>query len=97
LNQESKISLRFSINDHFGGLLQMAKIKVHDLKPTGIDLFNDSDSYLNELGSDELEEEMGGKLVLIGRYTIITPTRPWSPWCYPTLTRTVITRTPVIL
>ncbi|NEO41860.1 MAG: hypothetical protein F6J90_38280 [Moorea sp. SIOASIH] len=38
----------------------MANIKVKDIKPTGADLFNDSESFMNELSNDELEQAMGG-------------------------------------
>ncbi len=38
----------------------MAKIKVNDINPTGADLFDDSESFMNELSTDELEQAMGG-------------------------------------
>ncbi|OLT59660.1 hypothetical protein BJP37_12085 [Moorena bouillonii PNG] len=41
----------------------MAKIKVKDIKPTGADLFNDSESFMNELSNDELEQAMGGRIL----------------------------------
>ncbi len=41
----------------------MAKIKVKDIKPTGADLFNDSESFMNELSNDELEQAMGGRII----------------------------------
>ena len=43
----------------------MAKIKIKDIKSTGADLFNDSESFMNELSNDELEQAMGGGLVRV--------------------------------
>ncbi|NEO44494.1 MAG: hypothetical protein F6K55_10315 [Moorea sp. SIO4A3] len=43
----------------------MAKIKIKDIKPTGADLFKDSESFMNELSNDELEQAMGGGLVRV--------------------------------
>ncbi len=42
----------------------MAKIKVRDIKPTGTDLFEDSESFLNEVSSDEIEQTFGGMLAV---------------------------------
>ncbi|MEG4183601.1 hypothetical protein QUA32_17730 [Microcoleus sp. Pol14D6] len=38
----------------------MATIKISDLHPTGSDLFQDSENYLNELTDDELDLTHGG-------------------------------------
>lgn len=38
----------------------MSNIKVNDLKPTGADLFTDSEGFMDELSNDELEQTMGG-------------------------------------
>ncbi len=38
----------------------MAKIKVNDIKPIGTKLFDDSESFMNELRNDELEQALGG-------------------------------------
>jgi hypothetical protein len=38
----------------------MATIKISDLHPTGADLFQDSENYLNELTDDELDLTQGG-------------------------------------
>lgn len=38
----------------------MTTLKVYDLKPTGAELLNDSETYLNELGEAELENIYGG-------------------------------------
>lgn len=38
----------------------MATIKIHDLNPTGSQLFSDSESYLNELTDDEININGGG-------------------------------------
>lgn len=33
----------------------MSTIKINDLRPTGAELFSDSESYMNELGDSELD------------------------------------------
>ena len=38
----------------------MATIKISDLHPTGADLFQDSENYLNELTDEELGLTQGG-------------------------------------
>lgn len=38
----------------------MSKIKISDIKPTGVELFNDSESFMNELNDSEVEQAMGG-------------------------------------
>lgn len=38
----------------------MATIKISDLHPTGSELFSDSESYMSELGDNELEIVNGG-------------------------------------
>ncbi|NEO68976.1 hypothetical protein [Moorena sp. SIO3H5] len=43
----------------------MAKIKIKDIKLTGADLFDDSESFMNELSNDELDQAMGGGLVRV--------------------------------
>ncbi|NEP54095.1 MAG: hypothetical protein F6K65_37015, partial [Moorea sp. SIO3C2] len=43
----------------------MAKIKIKDIKSTGADLFDDSESFMNELSNDELDQAMGGLLVRV--------------------------------
>ena len=38
----------------------MAKLKINGIKPSGAELFNDSESFMNELSNDELEQTIGG-------------------------------------
>ena len=38
----------------------MANITILDINPTGADLFDDSESFLENLRTDELEQAMGG-------------------------------------
>jgi hypothetical protein len=38
----------------------MATIKIENLKPTGAELFFDSESFMNELSNDELGHVLGG-------------------------------------
>jgi bacteriocin-like protein len=40
----------------------MATINISDLRPTGSELFSDSESYMNELSDSELETINGGLL-----------------------------------
>ena len=43
----------------------MASIKIDNLQPAGSDLFNDSESYLNELNNQELDFVNGGSIIII--------------------------------
>ncbi|URD48501.1 hypothetical protein [Chroococcidiopsis sp. CCNUC1] len=38
----------------------MATINISDLRPTGSELFSDSETYMNELGDNELDDINGG-------------------------------------
>lgn len=38
----------------------MASIKIVDLRPAGSELFQDEESFLNELGKHELDSMIGG-------------------------------------
>ncbi|MBW4641948.1 MAG: hypothetical protein KME23_02830 [Goleter apudmare HA4340-LM2] len=51
----------------------MAKIKVSDIKPTGADLFDDSESFLSEVSNDELENAIGGLVAADARSIITAP------------------------
>ena len=53
----------------------MTNVKVNNIKPTGADLFNDSESFLRELKDQRTKQFMGGKSI---------PT-VHSPLCVPTL------------
>jgi hypothetical protein len=39
----------------------MASIKISDLRPSGLDLFGDSESFLNDLSDNDLATINGGK------------------------------------
>jgi hypothetical protein len=52
----------------------MATIKICDLHPTGADLFQDSENYLNELTDEELDLTQGGKTGSV----VITIASKWS-------------------
>ncbi len=43
----------------------MASIQIYDLQPTGFDLFNDSESFMNELTDNELVNTQGGDATTI--------------------------------
>ena len=38
----------------------MSNIKINDLKPSGAELFDDPESFLDELTNDDLQQIMGG-------------------------------------
>ena len=40
----------------------MASIEINNLQPAGADLFNDSESYLNDLKSQEWDVVSGGSM-----------------------------------
>ncbi|MDB9305030.1 hypothetical protein PN488_11690 [Nodularia spumigena CS-591/12] len=44
----------------------MANIVISDLRPAGSELFMDSESYLNDLTNDELNQTSGGASFLLG-------------------------------
>ncbi|MBC1236971.1 MULTISPECIES: bacteriocin [Nostoc] len=48
----------------------MANIKLHDLSPAGSELFEDSESFLNELNTEELTHVNGGLLSITITITI---------------------------
>ena len=48
----------------------MASIKLSDLRPAGVELFQDSESFLNELGDRELS--VSGGLVVVGNISQAT-------------------------
>jgi hypothetical protein len=49
----------------------MANIKVRDLTSiTGVDLFNDSESFMRDLTDDELANQAGGITRAIARVTL---------------------------
>ena len=52
----------------------MASIKIDNLQPTGSDLFNDSESYLNELNNQELELVNGGSTIELSIIITVTVT-----------------------
>lgn len=69
----------------------MASIKIHNLKPTGSELFNDSESFLNELSEGEINSVEGGLLTVSLTYSVsVTRTYSYS-WTY---TRTYPSRLP---
>ncbi|OUL37307.1 hypothetical protein BV372_02610 [Nostoc sp. T09] len=46
----------------------MPNIRISELYPLGSDLFQDSESFLNEMTNDEIEGLRGGGLVITGVY-----------------------------
>ncbi|MEQ8972479.1 MAG: hypothetical protein RIE73_19060 [Coleofasciculus sp. C1-SOL-03] len=42
----------------------MASIAISDLRPTGTALFQDSESFLNELNENEIENVLGGGVII---------------------------------
>lgn len=49
-------------------------IKIKDLKPTGSELFSDSENFMNELSADELTDVKGGAIT----WTISRGSFSWS-------------------
>ena len=49
----------------------MARINIHDLDPSGSKLVINSDSYLNELGNQEISDVKGGMMDCIRMATSI--------------------------
>lgn len=43
----------------------MAQIKISELHPAGFELFQDSETFLNELGKDEMSGIEGGALISV--------------------------------
>ncbi len=55
----------------------MSKIELYELQPSGLDLFKDSESYLNELSEVEIASVNGGRrwrtvVINIGNISINT-------------------------
>lgn len=63
----------------------MAKLKINDIKRTGAELFDDSESFMNELVNDDLGQVLGGKIVnpdvikTVVEPTIVCSIRPTIP------------------
>jgi hypothetical protein len=53
----------------------MANITISDLRPAGADLFQDSESFLNELTHQEIGDVKGGILVLCTTTVVISGRR----------------------
>lgn len=53
----------------------MATIKISDLHPTGADLFQDSENYLNELTDDELDLTHGGFTPAVSKFVVTAVSR----------------------
>ncbi|MBC1236968.1 hypothetical protein VF14_33345 [Nostoc linckia z18] len=56
----------------------MATIKIHDLSPAGSDLFQDSESFLNELTDEELGVHGGRALASVSISVTVTVTYSWT-------------------
>lgn len=65
----------------------MAKLKINDIKRTGAELFDDSESFMNELVNDDLGQVLGGQVVNPDVIkTVVEPTefssiRTTIPYC----------------
>ncbi|BAZ31549.1 hypothetical protein NIES4074_40220 [Cylindrospermum sp. NIES-4074] len=66
----------------------MAKLKINELKVTGSELFEDSETFLTELTNEEIATAMGGRIysladgtrtVGISPYSLYSPYSPYSP------------------
>ncbi|MEH2072416.1 MAG: hypothetical protein V7K47_30420 [Nostoc sp.] len=56
----------------------MATIKIHDLSPAGSELFQDSESFLNELTDEELTVHGGLRAASITITVTVTWTWTWT-------------------
>ncbi|AFY52804.1 hypothetical protein Riv7116_0196 [Rivularia sp. PCC 7116] len=61
----------------------MAKIQIKDVNLDGAELFNDSETFLNELQDGEIEQVVGGKTLVakdrLAVYTVHYPDEPIHP------------------
>jgi hypothetical protein len=53
----------------------MATIKISDLRPAGADLFQDSESFLNELTHQEIGDVKGGIIILFKTTVVLSGRR----------------------
>ncbi|AFZ24508.1 hypothetical protein Cylst_2278 [Cylindrospermum stagnale PCC 7417] len=65
------------------GVTEMAKLKINELKAAGTELFEDSETFLDELSNDELENAIGGRRIYPtgGRPTIVGTPGKITPGC----------------
>ncbi|MDZ8241875.1 MAG: hypothetical protein RMZ69_32860 [Nostoc sp. ChiQUE01a] len=56
----------------------MATIKIHDLSPAGSELFQDSESFLNELTDEELGVNGGLRIASVTVTVTVTWTWTWT-------------------
>lgn len=66
----------------------MAKLKINDIKPTGAELFDDSESFMNELVNDEVGHVLGGR--------IVNPDSLRETFCEPIVPMTIPPRTTIL-
>ena len=74
----------------------MSKIKIRDIQPIGSNLFDDSESFIDQLQDHELEQTMGGSLFLPSLILITVPA-PQSGLPLPSLNPGPLPFTHVIL
>jgi len=48
----------------------MASISISELRPSGADMFQDSESFLNDLTDVESVQVFGGRLIITGKVVI---------------------------
>lgn len=58
--RNQKYSLVSQTTQIYWDVTQMAKLKINELETTGVELFEDSETFLNALSDDELAKAMGG-------------------------------------
>ncbi|MFN6562229.1 MAG: hypothetical protein RMY28_020890 [Nostoc sp. ChiSLP01] len=56
----------------------MATIKIHDLSPAGSELFQDSETFLNELTDEELGVNGGLRVASVTVTVTVTWTWTWT-------------------
>ncbi|MBD2676198.1 MULTISPECIES: hypothetical protein [Nostoc] len=56
----------------------MATIKIHDLSPAGSELFQDSESFLNELTDEELGVHGGLRIASVTVTVTVSWTWTWT-------------------
>ena len=68
----------------------MATINISDLRPTGSELFSDSEGYMNNLGDSEFDSINGGLIPALIVSVTVNVARVSSPRCIAGIASAVV-------
>jgi hypothetical protein len=73
------------------GVKKMAKLKINELKVTGAELFEDSETFLHDLTNEEVKGAVGGRSIYYPTTVDLTVVYTTTIYpTYPTLPYTIV-------